>query len=170
MANVTYQIEGQPAVVVDIPSTMAPENQTAAIQAALDAVADGGGGTVTLSAGTFTITGTGTAADGALRVGSNTTLEGAGIGETTLRLADGSTAVTGIVRTDSGQTLPDGSYKTTHDVTIRNLSIDGNASGTSGDVDGFYSGSRPDSGLRDTNITLDSIEIFNVSRYVFDPH
>ncbi|MGI9425501.1 MAG: right-handed parallel beta-helix repeat-containing protein [Hyphomicrobiaceae bacterium] len=170
MPTVTYQITGQQPIVLDIPAEMTPDAQTATIQAALDTVADSGGGSVTLSAGTVTVTGTGVAADGALRVGSNTTFEGAGLGETVLRLADGSNAVTGIVRTDSGQTLPDGSYKTTENVTIRNLSVDGNQANTTGNVDGFYSGSRPDSGLRDTNITLNSVEIHSVSRYGFDPH
>ena len=67
-----------------------PKEQTAAIQKALTAVASHGGGTVDLSAGTWTVAGTGKAADGCLKIGSNTTLSGAGMGETILKLADGS--------------------------------------------------------------------------------
>ena len=170
MPSLTYTVLDQPPVTVEISDTATAAEQTAAIQAALDAVGDGGGGTVALSAGTFTVEGTGKAADGALRVDSNTTLAGAGMGQTVIKLADGATSVTGIIRTDSGQTLADGSFKTTHNVTIRDLTIDGNQANTSGDVDGFYSGARPDSGLADSHITLDQVEITQVSRYGFDPH
>ena len=170
MPQVSYVILNQDPVTIDIPAAATPEEQTALIQSALDMVADAGGGTVALSEGTFEVAGTGKAADGALRIGSNTTFEGAGMGLTTIKLTDGSNSVTGILRTDSGQTLPDGSYKTTDNVVIRNLSIDGNQANTTGEVDGFYSGSRPDSGLRDTNITLDQVEIYGASRYGFDPH
>lgn len=169
MLSVTYTTAAGSTTLEFAQTTPATE-QTARIQSALDVVAQAGGGTVTLSAGTFSITGTGTAADGALRVGSNTTFEGAGIGLTVLRMADGSTATTGIVRTDSGQELADGSFKTTHDVLIRNMSIDGNKAATTGDIDGIYTGPKPNSGQFDANITIDHVEVMNVSRYGFDPH
>lgn len=170
MRTVTLSIAGSPDTVTNIGSTLSAADQTALIQSALDAAAAAGGGRVTLSAGTFDIIGTGTASDGALRIGSDTDFEGAGQGSTILRLADGSGSVTGIVRTDSGQALPDGSFATTSNVTISGLTIDGNSANTSGDVDGIYTGSRPDSGFEDSNITIEDVEIHSVSRYGFDPH
>jgi Ca2+-binding RTX toxin-like protein len=170
MLTITYSIAGGTLTTLSFPETTPPAEQRGLIQSALDAVASGGGGTVSLSSGTFTIIGTGTAADGALRVGSNTTFEGAGMGETVLKMADGATTTTGIVRTDSGQTLADGSIKTTSNVLIRNMTIDGNKSNTSGDIDGLYTGGRPHEGAYDSAITVDSVEIMNVSRYGFDPH
>jgi Ca2+-binding RTX toxin-like protein len=165
----TTYLDGR-TVTVSISDTASAADQTKAIQTQLNAVAKAGGGTVSLSEGTWTVTGTGKAADGALRVGSNTTLEGAGAGATTIKLADGSSAVTGIIRTDSGKTLPDGSIKTTANVTVQNLTIDGNKANTTGDVDGFYCGPKPGTMQADTNITLRGVEIENCSRYGFDPH
>ncbi|HRD78972.1 MAG TPA: right-handed parallel beta-helix repeat-containing protein [Hyphomicrobiaceae bacterium] len=170
MATITYGYSGGATATITIDVLLSAAQQTAAIQSALDAVAGHVGGFVTLSAGEFTVSGTGKASDGALRVGSNTTLTGAGTGATVLKLADGSGAVTGIVRTDSGSTLTDGTYQTTHDVVLAGLTIDGNRANSSGDVDGFYSGPKPNSGQFDSNITLDRVEIRNVSRYGFDPH
>ncbi len=144
--------------------------QTAVIQSALDTVAGHGGGTVSLSAGTWTLAGSGKAADGCLKIGSDTALEGAGMGATVLKLADGSSSVTGILRTDSGKLLPDGTYSTVHDVSVSGLSIDGNGAHTTGNVDGFYCGPKPGTAQADTNITLDHVEISNCSRYGFDPH
>lgn len=144
--------------------------QTNMLQNALDYVAGHTGGFVQLSPGTFTVTGTGKISDGALRVGSDTLFKGAGTGLTTIKLAAGSSGVTGIVRTDSGGTNPDGTVKTTENVTIESLTIDGNKSATTGDVDGFYCGPKPNTSVFDNNIALDRVEIMNVSRYGFDPH
>ena len=170
MLSMTYEHSGLGPTTVILDSWATAAEQTAAIQSALDLVAEAGGGHVRLSAGTFTLAGTGNAADGCLRIGSNTTLEGAGMGTTTLRLADGSGSVTGIVRTASGGTLADGTPVTTNQVTVTNLSIDGNRAATSGTVDGFYSGPKPDTGAYDVDIRLDHVEIYGVSRYGFDPH
>ena len=170
MLSVTYSYTGGSAVTVEMAETTTAAAQTAAIQSALNAVAGHVGGTVSLSAGTFTLIGTGVASDGCLRIGSNTTFAGAGQGQTVLRLADGAGTTTGILRTDSGQTLPDGSVKTTEHVLIRDLTIDGNRAGTTGDVDGFFCGAKPNSGVADMDIALDRVEITNVSRYGFDPH
>ncbi len=170
MLSISFSYTGAALQTIEIPETSSAFEQTAAIQRALDAVSGHVGGTVSLSSGTFTVTGTGKAADGALRIGSNTTLAGEGMGETILKLADGSSAVTGIIRTDSGKTLPDGTYSTTHDVVVSGLTIDGNKSATTGDTDGFYCGPKPGTAQADTNITLDGVEILNVSRYGFDPH
>lgn len=170
MRTITTTYPDGRVVIVSISDTASALDQSKAIQKQLDAVAKSGDGTVALSAGEWTVAGTGKASDGCLRVGSNTTLEGAGAGTTTIKLADGSTAVTGIIRTDSGKTLPDGSIKTTENVTIKNLTIDGNKTGTSGDVDGFYCGPKPGTTQADKTITLQGVEIENCSRYGFDPH
>ncbi len=170
MLTITFGYLGLTAQTVTISETLSAAQQTAAIQNALDAVAGHSGGYVSLSAGTFSVTGTGKASDGALRVGSDTVFSGAGMGATVLKLADGSTAVTGIVRTDSGGTNADGSVKTTANVRIENLTIDGNRAETTGDVDGFYCGPKPNSAAYDSNITLDHVEVREVSRYGFDPH
>lgn len=170
MLSITYWFDGATARTVSIAETATAKQQTAAIQAALDAVAGHAGGHVALSAGTFTLAGTGRASDGALRVGSNTDFSGAGMGATVLKLADGSTAVTGMIRTGSGQTLADGTVTTTHDVVIHDLSLDGNKANTTGNVDGFYCGPRPGTAQSDSAITLDHVEIMNMSRYGFDPH
>ncbi len=170
MLSITYEHAGLGPTTLILDPWATPTEQTAAIQSVLDIVAAVGGGHVLLSAGTFTLAGSGNAADGCLRIGSNTTLEGAGMGATTLRLADGSGSVTGIVRTASGGTLADGTPVTTSHVTVANLSIDGNRAATTGSVDGFYSGPKPDTGAHDVDIRLDHVEIYNVSRYGFDPH
>lgn len=154
---------------VTFAETTAASDQTKLIQAALDTVA-GTGGTVTLSAGTFTVIGTGKAADGVLRVGSNTTLEGEGMGKTILKLADGSTGVTGIIRTDSGRTTKSGEQAVTENVAVLDLTIDGNRANTTGMTDGFYCGPQAGAGGEDYGISLDQVEIINASRYGFDPH
>jgi parallel beta-helix repeat protein len=170
MLTVSFQANDGTALQISVSESATPKEQTAAIQKALSAVGDHGGGTVSLSAGVWTVAGTGKAADGCLNIGSNTTLEGAGSGATVLKLADGSSAVTGIVRTDSGKLLAGGTYSTTSNVAIKGLSIDGNAAHTTGNVDGFYCGPKPGTAQADTNISLDHVEIMNCSRYGFDPH
>ncbi len=170
MLTITYSYGGTPAQTISISDTATAKQQTTAIQTALDAVASHGGGTVALSAGLFTITGTGRASDGALRIGSNTEFSGHGMGETVLKLADGSTSVTGMIRTNSGQTLQDGTVSTVANVNIHGLTLDGNKSHTTGSTDGFYCGPRPGTAQYDSNINLDHVEIANVSRYGFDPH
>ena len=170
MLSLTFGYSGSVSKTLTIDATLSPAVQTAAIQSALDAVAGHTGGFVTLSAGTFTVSGTGKASDGALRVGSETVFSGAGMGETIIKLAAGSSSVTGILRTDSGGTNADGTVKTTSNVLIQNLTIDGNKSATSGDIDGFYCGPKPNSAAFDSNITVDHVEVHDVSRYGFDPH
>ncbi len=170
MLTITYGYTQFQTKTISFNETDLASIQTSIIQEALDAVAGHAGGFVKLSAGTFTVTGTGKASDGALRIGSDTVLMGAGMGETIISLATGSTSVTGIVRTDSGGTNADGSIKTTSNVRIESLTIDGNKAGTTGDVDGFYCGPKPNISASDSNILLDRVEIMNVSRYGFDPH
>lgn len=170
MHVISYSYTNGPTFQVQVADTATAAQQTAAIQKVLSAVASHGGGTVSLSADTWTLQGTGKAADGCLKIGSNTTLQGAGMGATILKLADGSTSTTGILRTDSGKLLPDGSYSTAHDISVSGLTIDGNTAHTSGSIDGFYCGPKPDTAQADTNISLDHVEIMNCSRYGFDPH
>ncbi len=170
MLSVSYSYSDGQSFQISVSETASAKDQTAAIQKALSAVELHGGGTVDLSAGIWTVSGTGKAADGCLKIGSNTLLEGAGTGATVLKLADGSSAVTGILRADSGKANPDGTYTTVDNVSIKGLSIDGNTAHTTGNVDGFYCGPKPGTAQADTNISLDHIEIMNCSRYGFDPH
>jgi Ca2+-binding RTX toxin-like protein len=170
MFTISYHFADGRSFVTDVAETASAQAQTAAIQLALTAVAANGGGGVSLSAGVWTVAGTGKAADGCLKIGSNTTLEGAGAGLTVLKLVDGASAVTGILRTDSGKTNPDGTYTTADKITVQGLSLDGNAAHTTGNVDGFYCGPKPGSAQADTQITLNHVEIMNCSRYGFDPH
>lgn len=138
-------------------------DDTAAIQAALDAAAAAGGAIVHLEAGTYVVSGSGKASAGCLQIGSNVVLAGDGQGETTIRLADGSSGdITGIIRTPSSDT--------TVNVTIRDLTIDGNRDNTSGDVDGIFTGVAPGVNASSEDILIIGVEVMNVSRYGFDPH
>lgn len=95
-------------------------DDTAAIQAALDAVAARGGGTVLLPAGTFVVSPSGTTKW--LRVGSETTVQGAGDTATTVKVRDGA----GDYRTVFGQASPSAVVR---DVRFSALRIDQNAAG-----------------------------------------
>ncbi|AQX64874.1 glycosyl hydrolase family 28-related protein [Pseudomonas syringae pv. actinidiae] len=138
-------------------------DDTAAIQATIDAAAAAGGGEVVLAAGTYIVSGGEEPSDGCLMLKSNVTLSGAGMGETIIKLADGSdTKVTGIVRSAYGEE--------THDFGMKNLTLDGNRDATTGKVDGWFNGYIPGSDGKDSNVTLDSVEIKDCSGYGFDPH
>lgn len=174
MRTVTLTITGGSAQTYTIADSASAEETRATIQQALDLAANSDlGGKVELSAGLYVVAAAGTAGDGALRVGSNTEFAGAGLGQTQIKVADNpGHDVTGIVRTASGKTLPDGTPQATHDVFIHDLSIDGNKANTGSVlVDGFFCGPKPFTELAiDTNIRLDRVEVSNVSRYGFDPH
>ncbi|HEX8594626.1 MAG TPA: glycosyl hydrolase family 28-related protein [Pseudomonas sp.] len=138
-------------------------DDTAAIQATIDAAAAAGGGTVEMSAGTYVVSAGEEPSDGCLMLKSNVTLSGAGMGETVIKLEDGSdTKVTGIVRSAYGEE--------THDFGMNNLTLDGNRDATTGKVDGWFNGYIPGSDGKDSNVTLDSVEIVDCSGYGFDPH
>ncbi len=138
-------------------------DDTAALQSAIDAAAAAGGGEVVMAAGTYVVSGGEEPSDGCLMLKSNVTLSGAGMGETTIKLADGSdTKVTGIVRSAYGEE--------THDFGMKNLTLDGNRDATTGKVDGWFNGYIPGSTGKDSNVTLDSVEIKDCSGYGFDPH
>lgn len=138
-------------------------DDTAAIQAALDAAHAAGGGHVILPEGTFTLTGTGKASDGCLRIYSNTEISGAGIGQTILKVADGwDSKITGMIRTPVNDV--------TENVVIRDLSLDGNRDNITADVDGIMTGVLPGKDLYDNNILIERVEIHDVSRIAFNPH
>lgn len=139
------------------------KDDTKAIQAALDAARDAGGGHVKLDSGTYTISGTGTASDGALRIYSNTEISGAGMGQTILKLADGwSSKITGLIRTPVNEV--------TTDVVIRDLTLDGNRNNSTADVDGIMTGVLPGKSQHDDRILIERVEIHDVSRIAFNPH
>ncbi|MCB1783643.1 MAG: right-handed parallel beta-helix repeat-containing protein [Alphaproteobacteria bacterium] len=138
-------------------------DDTAAIQAALDAAHAAGGGQVYLGAGTYTISGTGKASDGGLNIYSNTEFYGDGMGQTILKLADGwSDKISGLVRTPVNEV--------TENVIIRDLTIDGNRDNTTAMVDGLMTGVLPGSSAYDNNILIERVEIHDVSRIAFNPH
>lgn len=138
-------------------------DDTLAIQRALDAADRAGGGTVIMPKGTFIVKGNGDASEGCLLIRDNTTLTGAGMGETIVKLQDNyNQKVTGIIRTESGVV--------TKNVTVQQLTIDGNMQNNVGEVDGVFCGVSPGSPKADENITFQNMEIHSVSRYAFDPH
>jgi Ca2+-binding RTX toxin-like protein len=173
MRTITVTLSGGSSSAVTLDDAATAVEVRDAIQAALDQTsANPAGGTVALSAGTYVIAPGIDAGEGGLRVGSNTIFSGAGIGVTTISLAGApGHDVTGIVRTDSGKTNPDGSIQATHNVNIQDLSIDGNKANTgSAQVDGFFCGPKPFSGVTDDNIHLTNVEVYGASRYGIDPH
>lgn len=137
-------------------------DNTAAIQSAIQAAHDAGGGIVYIPEGVW---GVGVSADGygSIHILDNVFLKGAGMGQSSLRLLDGTTEdVTGIVRTSWNEV--------TTNTGMADLSIDGNKANTTGRVDGFFTGPKPGETIKDADIQLLRIEIHDVSRYGFDPH
>jgi hypothetical protein len=119
----------------------------AAIQTAIDLAYAAGGAAVYLPPGTFIVTGTGTAAQGCLRLKSNVALIGSGIGKTIIKLQNASSNnITGILRTPSAE-------RTTN-VYVSDLTIDGNRDNTTGTVIGQYCGVSPSAKI--TGITRSS--------------
>lgn len=138
-------------------------NDTAAIQAAVDAAHAAGGGQVYIPAGTYIVTGHSSASDGAIMLYDNITVYGDGMGASTVKLQDNwNHAVTGIFRTPADVE--------NHDVGMHDLTIDGNRANNTGKVDGWFNGVSPGEPGADTNITLDHVEIMNCGGYGFDPH
>lgn len=138
-------------------------DDTAAIQAAIDAAFAAGGGEVVVPEGTFIISGNGDPTSGCLMIKSNVTISGEGMGASTLKLADGYNGnVTGLIRSAYGEE--------THDFGLNNLTLDGNRANTTGKVDGWFNGFIPDGDGHDSNVLLDKVEIKDCSGYGFDPH
>lgn len=132
------------------------------IQAAIDAAHEAGGGIVYIPSGVYGIA-AGNAEEGSVQIKSNVFLKGEGMGETVLRLVDGSSQdVTGLVRTQWGVE--------TSNCGVADLTIDGNQANTSGLVDGFFTGPVPGQPISDKDVFLTRVEIHDVSRYGFDPH
>lgn len=138
-------------------------DDTAAIQAAIDAANAAGGGEVYLPEGTWIVSNDGDPAHGCLMMKSNVQLNGDGMGLTVVKVADGSDGkITGVIRSAYGEE--------THDFGVSNLTIDGNRDNTTGKIDGWFNGYAPDGTGQDSNVTLDSVEIKDCSGYGFDPH
>jgi parallel beta-helix repeat protein len=138
-------------------------DDTAAIQAALDAARDAGGGHVYLSAGTYIISSTERASKGGIRIHSNTELSGDGIGKTILKVSDSQESkISGVIRTPVNEV--------TENVVIRDLSIDGNRENVTAEIDGIQTGVLPGKPESDNNILIERVEIHDVSRIAFNPH
>jgi parallel beta-helix repeat protein len=138
-------------------------DDTAAMQAAIDAASAAGGGTVFVPTGTFIVSAGEEPSDGCLMLKSNVYMEGAGAGKTTVKVADGSdTKITGVIRSAYGEE--------THDFGLSNLTIDGNRDHTTGKIDGWFNGYIPGKDGQDSNVTLSGVEIKDCSGYGFDPH
>jgi parallel beta-helix repeat protein len=119
--------------------------------------------TVVLPAGTLLVKGSGDKSDGAVSLLSGTALQGAGMSQTILKVADGWAGdITGVVRTPFDEV--------TTNVGLFDLSIEGNRDATSGKIDGFYTGVRPGSTQQDADIHVSRVEILDCSGYGFDPH
>jgi len=137
----------------------------AAINSAIDAAFNAGGGVVLLEAGTYIVTGTGTKSDGAIQVKTNVALKGKGLGVTIIKLQDTfGSAVTGLIRTPGAEV--------TRNVYVSDLTIDGNRANNlaaAGTVIGMYCGVSPSinitsitrSGSTATALTADTQEIVN---------
>lgn len=141
-------------------------NDRSALQSALDAAFQAGGGTVFIPKGVYAIAPeiATKATYAGLQVRDNVHILGDGMGETIIKVMDGYTGgMTGIVRTPYGGN--------TENVSIRDLTIDGNRHATTGKIDGFFTGFIPGNpnGF-DKNITVDRVEIKDCSGYGFDPH
>ena len=138
-------------------------DDTAAIQAAVNAAKAAGGGDVYVPAGTYIVTGHNEPSDGAIMLYDNIHLYGDGMGATNIKVADGwNMKMTGVIRTEYGIS--------TNNVTVDNLTIDGNRDNVSVKVDGWFNGFAPGKIGHDSNITLDRVEIKDCSGYGFDPH
>lgn len=138
-------------------------DDTSAIQAAINAAHAAGGGVVFIAAGTYMVSGTADKSDGAIRLLDNVTLQGEGMGLTILKVIDNNPyAITGVVRTPYNEI--------THDVAMYDLTIDGNRANNVNKIDGFYSGVAPGDTRQDYNITIERVEVMNMTGYGFDPH
>ena len=95
-----------------------------AFNAAINVASAEGGGIVYVPSGTYIVTGTGTASDGAIALKDNVTLQGEGIGNTIIKLkdqytdADSTHKITGLIRTPSGVI--------TRNAVIKDFTINGN--------------------------------------------
>ncbi|MBE7189984.1 glycosyl hydrolase family 28-related protein, partial [Jatrophihabitans endophyticus] len=141
---------------------------SAAINAAIQACHDAGGGTVYIPKGVYLVTGDHTNPSvGAIELLSNVNLVGAGMGQTVLKLVDDfNDRINGIVRTTLGQP-----GETVENVGLSDLTIDGNRAHNTGHQAAFISGAKDDgSGRIQKDITINRVEAMNCTAYGFDPH
>jgi Ca2+-binding RTX toxin-like protein len=130
-------------------------DDTLAIQKAINAAAKAGGGEVYLHHGTYIVSGP-NSDGGCLTLKSHVTLNGERMGLTTLKLADGSSNdVAGLIHTAA--------HFNTADITISNLTLDGNKANTSGTVDGFVTGSATDKSAHTAGFHVAGVEFQNFS-------
>ena len=133
-----------------------------AIQDAIDFAHAVGGGVIHLGEGTYGVAGD-PRSSGAIKLRSNTFLQGAGMGRSVLRLVDGwSGTLVGLVRSPHGQA--------TVNYGLADLTLDGNRAATSGKVDAYYSGGSPGSPVSDKDAWVLRVEARDFSGYGFDPH
>jgi parallel beta-helix repeat protein len=140
-------------------------DDSAAIQAAIDAAYELGGGIVYIPAGTFIISGNkADPSQGCVEVRSNVTLIGEGMGETILKLADNYDArINGLIRTPVSESASN--------VTIKNLTIDGNRQNNTDHQAGIITGVKAnDDGKIHESITISNVEVMNCTGYGVNPH
>ena len=142
-----------------------------AIQAAVQAAHDAGGGIVYVPTGTYGI-GAAFKSDGVtpdpsaggIKLLDNVFLKGDGIGASSLRVMDGEDqAITGIVRSASGVI--------TNNFGLADLTLDGNrANNPTAKVDGFYCGVLPGGTDACSDVYVLRVAATNCTGYGFDPH
>jgi Ca2+-binding RTX toxin-like protein len=140
-------------------------DDSAAIQAAIDAAFAAGGGTVYVPTGTFLVSGdTTNPSAGCVEVRTNVTLTGDGMGHSVLKLADNfNERINGIVRTPVDESATN--------VVISNLTIDGNRANNTGHQAGIITGVKAnDEGRVHENITISGVEVKDCTAYGIDPH
>ncbi len=140
-------------------------DDTAAIASAVGAARAAGGGAVYVPSGTFHVSGD--ASDpsvGGITLYSDIDLMGDGMGLSVVKLIDGFDArINGIVRTTPSESVSN--------VTISNLTIDGNRANNADHQAGFICGVKEDgSGRIHENITLSNVEAKDCTGYGIDPH
>lgn len=129
-------------------------DDTAAIQAAIDAAFTAGGGVVYLPEGVYRVSGEGTGSGNCLTMHSQVDLIGDGMGSTVLKLVDGSDLpLMGMIGSPAGEVL--------QGVGISDLSLDGNRGNSSGVVNGWHLAANP-AGVS-SNMSLERVEIRDVS-------
>lgn len=129
-------------------------DDTHAIQLAIDAAFKAGGGEVYLPQGTSIISGA-NADGGCLTLKNNVTLAGAAQNLTTLKLKDGTGNLDALVRTSS--------TGTTSDAALTRLTLDGNQANTEGTVNGIVTGAEEGSASHASAITVDQVTFTNLS-------
>jgi len=159
------------ATIINVaPPTGNAQQDMAAIDAAIKAAnaaylnnPQGGQVIVQLAKGTYSVTGDHeNPSKGGVELLSGVALVGAGMGETVIRLENGfNDRINGIVRT----ALTD-----VTNVSVSNLTIDGNRANNTGHQAGFICGAKADEGKVQSNITLTGVEIKDCTAYGFNPH